>query len=181
MKHLQTLPQLLLACMLSSAALAADGMTSGKPCPPAKQQAAKKPTPASSGLARTSKTGMGVRISYVVERPAVGAPSQVRLTVRQATGGPPLTIEVSSDGALRLQNGLADGRALQTGPSADYALGIVPQSDGLHYIHVYLRSGDMAEALAIPVQVGNAKTLAKPVLPKIMPDGQRVISIPAQQ
>ncbi|UUZ73736.1 hypothetical protein LP415_12175 [Polaromonas sp. P1(28)-8] len=46
---------------------------------------------------------------------------------------------------------------MQTVPSADYVLDLVPQGEGLHYIHVYLRSGGMAEALAIPVQVGKTK------------------------
>ena len=58
---------------------------------------------------------------------------------------------------------------------------ITPTSDGLHYIHIFLRSGNMSEALAIAVPTGKTQSLAKPVTPKTMPDGRRVMSIPAQQ
>ena len=180
MKYSQILSPFVLVGVLSSPALATAGMVAGQPAP-AQQQVTRKPAQAATGLTRTAKTSMGVRIRYSVDSPAVGSRSQVRLNVQRPAYGQPLTIELASSGGLRLDNNLPAGNAVQAVPSADYVLSLVPQSEGLHYINVYLRSGDMAEALAIPVQVGNTKKLTKPAKVKTMPDGQRVISIPAQQ
>lgn len=188
MKHRQILspfirPCLLacvLACLQSSPAFAGSGMASGQPAP-AQQQVTQKPAKAITGLARTAKTSMGVRIRYTVDSPAVGSRSQVRLSVQRPSSGPPLTIELAPSGGLRLDNRLPGGHVVQTVPSADYVLDLEPTGEGLHYIHVYLRSGGMAEALAIPVQVGKTKKTVKPAEVKTMPDGQRVISLPAQQ
>ena len=133
------------------------------------------------GQIRTSKTSMGAQISYTIMNSlVVGSVTQVRLTVQTATPGQPLTVTLAADPALRLE-GQSGAGAIPLDASAGYTLAVVPQREGLHYIHVYLRSGDMTEALAIPMQVGKTQTLSKPVDVKTMPDGQRVISIPAQQ
>lgn len=174
------IPVWVLACMLSSPALANGGMVAGHPVP-AQQQGARTPAQATTGLARTAKTSMGVRIRYSVDNPSVGGRSQVHLKVQRPASGQPLTIKLAASGGLRLDSNLPAGHAVQTASSADYVLGLVPQSEGLHYIHVYLRSGEMAEALAIPVQVGKTTKNTKAADVKTMPDGQRVISIPAQQ
>ena len=173
-------PVCVLACMLSSPALAGGDMAAGQPAA-AQQQVSGKPTEATTGLARTAKTSMGVRIRYAVDNPTVGGRSQVRLKVQRPASGQPLTIELAPSRGLRLDSNLPAGNAVQTASSTDYVLSLVPQSEGLHYIHVYLRSGEMAEALAIPVQVGKTKKNARAAEVKTMPDGQRVISIPAQQ
>lgn len=174
---------LVLTSLLGTNAFAADGKH--LPCPQTKQQVAqkqpaKKPA-ATTGVARTAKTGMGVRVSYAVDSPAPGVVSQVRLQVQQPEGGKPLNISVNPDPALRMQTGLPGGSVVQSVVANDYLLGIVPQQDGLHYLHVFLRSGDMAETVAIPVQVGKTKTINKAVQAQTMPDGQRVMSMPAQQ
>lgn len=174
------IPVCVLACMLSSPALAGGGMAAGQPAA-AQQQVAGKPAETATGLARTAKTSMGVRIRYAVDSPTVGGRSQVRLKVQRPASGQPLTIELAPSGGLRLDSNLPASNAVQTAASVDYVLSLVPQSEGLHYIHVYLRSGEMAEALAIPVQVGKTKKNTKAADIKTMPDGQRVISIPAQQ
>ena len=133
------------------------------------------------GQIRTSKSSMGAQISYTIMNSlVVGSVTQVRLTVQTATPGQPLTVTLTADPALRLE-GQSGAGPVQLDGSAGYTLAVVPQREGLHYIHVYLRSGDMTEALAIPMQVGKTQTLSKPVDVKTMPDGQRVISIPAQQ
>ena len=175
MKHIASLTSVVVAaCLLTSTAFAADG----KPCPTAKQQTAKK-QPAATGVARTAKTGMGARISYTVDTPVVGSVGHVRLQVQQPANQQ-LTITITPDAALSL-SGLPGGSVVQSAASADYVLGVLPQGEGLHYLNVFLHSGTMTEALAIPVQVGKTQTIAKPVAVKTMPDGQRVMSIPAQQ
>lgn len=133
------------------------------------------------GQIRTAKTSMGAQINYTIMNSlAVGSVTQVRLTVQTATPGQPLTVTLAADPALRLEGQSGTG-PLPLDTSAGYTLDVVPQREGLHYINVYLRSGDMTEALAIPMQVGKTQTLPKSVDVQTMPDGQRVKAIPAQQ
>lgn len=190
-----TVPSAMVLCVLASAAMAGgdtDGNPQGAGTKLQTSQSTKiaetgkkatAATPERSGQGKTSKTRMGVRIRFDVEPAAVGRRSQVRLTVlrpAQPTADTPLTLALSADKALQLDRALP-GSMQQAGASANYLLGVVPQSEGLHYIHVHLRAGDGAESLSIPVQVGASKALSRPIMPKTMPDGQRVISIPAQQ
>lgn len=95
------IPLCVLACMLSSPALANGGIAADQSTP-AQQPGARKPAQAITGLARTAKTSMGVRIRYTVDSPAVGGRSQVRLSVQRPFSGPPLTIELAPSGGLRL-------------------------------------------------------------------------------
>lgn len=133
------------------------------------------------GQIRTAKTGIGAQINYTIMNSlAVGSVTKVRLTVQTASPGQPLTVTLAADPALRLE-GQASAGPLPLDASAGYTLDVVPQREGLHYINVFLRSGDMTEALAIPIQVGKTQTLSKSVDVKTMPDGQRVKAIPAQQ
>jgi hypothetical protein len=133
------------------------------------------------GQIRTAKTSMGAQINYTIMNSlAVGGVTQIRLSVQTATPGQPLTVTLAADPALRLEGQSATG-PLPLDASAGYTLDVVPQREGLHYINVYLRSGDMTEALAIPIQVGKTQTLPKSVDVQTMPDGQRIKAIPAQQ
>ena len=176
MKHITIISLLTLHSLLSAAQASAN--------PPRCKEAGAAACAAQAsqrGQIRTSKTSMGAKISYTIMNSlAVGSVTQVRLTVQTATPGQPLTVTLAADPALRLEGQVGAG-PVPLDASAGYTLAVVPQREGLHYIHVYLRSGDMTEALAIPMQVGKTQTLSKPVDVKTMPDGQRVISIPAQQ
>ena len=82
---------------------------------------------------------------------------------------------------LQMARGLPGNIAMQSVPSAEHVVAITPTGDGLHYIHIFLRSGGMTEALAIAVPTGKEQSLPKPVASKTTPDGRRVKSIPAQQ
>lgn len=149
-------------------------------CTP-KKAAAKKCKAAISGTLRTSKTSLGAQINYVVDSPVLGAATQVRLSVKAGNAALPLTIELASDAGLRLEPGLPGNVVEQNSAAADYVVRVVPEKEGLLYVHVYLRSGGLSEALAIPVQVGANKTLSQPMQAKPTPSGERIISIPAQQ
>ena len=133
------------------------------------------------GVVRTQKTRMGVRIAYTVDATSPGAACPVLLTVSRPDAGPALDIEFKADPALTLASGLPGDQVRQTQAQASYPLTVTPQGNGLHYLHVFLRQGGRAEALAIPVQVGKGSVVAKPSKAVTMPDGQRVISLPAQQ
>ena len=134
-----------------------------------------------TGTLRTSKTSLGLRIDYAFDTPATGTTTEVRLKVEGNEAGRPLSIEVVPGTGLQMARGLPGNIALQSVPSAEHVVAITPTADGLHYIHVFLRSGGMTEALAIAVPTGKAQSLPNPVATKTMPDGRRVKSIPAQQ
>ncbi len=134
-----------------------------------------------TGTLRTSKTSLGLRIDYAFDTPATGSTTEVRLKVQGNEAGRPLTIEVVPGTGLQMARGLPGNIAMQSVPSAEHVVAITPTGDGLHYIHIFLRSGGMTEALAIAVPTGKALSLPKPVASKTMPDGRRVKSIPAQQ
>ena len=134
-----------------------------------------------TGTLRTSKTSLGLRIDYAFDTPATGNTTEVRLKVEGNEAGRPLSIEVVPGTGLQMARGLPGNIAMQSVPSAEHVVAITPTADGLHYIHIFLRSGGMTEALAIAVPTGKAQSLPKPVATKTMPDGRRVKSIPAQQ
>ena len=134
-----------------------------------------------TGTLRTAKTSLGLRIDYAFDTPATGSTTEVRLKVEGNEAGRPLAIEVVPGTGLQMARGLPGNIAMQSVPSAEHVMAITPTTDGLHYLHVFLRSGGMTEALAIAVPTGKAQSLPKPVATKTMPDGRRVKSIPAQQ
>ncbi|HQS31890.1 MAG: hypothetical protein B7X59_02050 [Polaromonas sp. 39-63-203] len=175
MKHITIISLL----ALHSLASAAQASASSPRCKQAASACASQTS--QRGQIRTAKTSMGAQINYTIMNSlVVGSVTQVRLTVQTATPGQPLTVTLTADPALRLEGQSGTG-PLPLDASAGYTLDVVPQREGLHYINVYLRSGDMTEALAIPMQVGKTQTLPKSVDVQTMPDGQRVKAIPAQQ
>lgn len=145
--------------------------------PPA---AARKPTWV-TGQVRSTKTRMGVGVRYAMTEPSVGSVGVLNLKLTRLGQGDPVSIELRPDPEIRMESGFPTGPvALNAGD--DYSITIRPESEGLHYIHVYLQSGQRAEAMAIPVQVGKGTAvMAKPGMLSTMPDGQRVMSLPAQQ
>jgi hypothetical protein len=133
------------------------------------------------GTLRTSKTSLGLRIDYAFDTPATGRTTEVRLKVEGNEAGRPLSIEVVPGTGLQMAHGLPGTIATQSASSAEHVMAITPTTDGLHYIHIFLRSGDVSEALAIAVPTGKTQGLAPSVTTKTLPDGRRVKSIPAQQ
>ena len=152
-----------------------------KRTPPAGVAASTASSGTTNGTLRTSKTSLGLRIDYAFDTPATGSTTEVRLKVEGNEAGRPLSIEVVPGTGLQMARGLPGNIAMQSVPSAEHVVAITPTGDGLHYIHIFLRSGGMTEALAIAVPTGKAQSLPKPVATKTMPDGRRVKSIPAQQ
>ena len=134
-----------------------------------------------TGQVRTAKTRMGVNLRYAMTEPSAGALGVLNLKLTRLGQGDPVSIELRPDPEIRMESGFPAGPvAFNAGD--DYSINIRPETVGLHYIHVYLQSGQRAEALAIPVQVGKtAAVMAKPGTLSTMPDGQRVMSMPAQQ
>ncbi len=170
-----------LADMASKRAPTAGVVTSSVPSTVTSAASGASRSGTTTGTLRTSKTSLGLRIDYAFDTPATGSTTEVRLKVQGNEAGRPLTIEVVPGTGLQMARGLPGNIAMQSVPSAEHVVAITPTTDGLHYIHVFLRSGGMTEALAIALPTGKSQSLPKPVASKTMPDGRRVKSIPAQQ
>jgi hypothetical protein len=181
----------LLASAIASADSAADTPAKNKVPPNAAESAASAGIMSSSsngmkpgttrGTMRTSKTSLGLRVDYAFDTPATGRTTEVRLKVEGNEAGRALSIEVVPGTGLQMARGMPGNIATQSAASADHVMAVTPTTDGLHYIHIFLRSGDMAEALAIAVPTGKTQALAPSVATKTQADGRRVKSIPAQQ
>lgn len=131
------------------------------------------------GMAKTSKTDMGVQLNYAFSSATVDQFGLLQLTITRHGGGADASISIQPDAGLLLTEGLPSSPA-PFNPGTSYTLKIKPTTDGLRYLNVFLKSGAMGEALAIPVQLGKDANLQKSGTVKITPEGQRVISIPAQ-
>ena len=131
------------------------------------------------GTGKTSKTGMGVQLDYAFNSAAVDRFGLLQLTITRRGGGEDATIAIQPDLGLLLAEGLPSSPA-PFNPGASYTLKVQPMTDGLRYLNVFLKSGDRGESLAIPVQLGKDANLQKSGAVQTMPNGQRVISIPAQ-
>ena len=131
------------------------------------------------GTVKMSKTGMDVKLDYAFNSATVDRVGLLQLTITRRGGGDNATISIQPDSGLLVTEGLPLSTA-PFNPGASYTLKVQPTSDGLRYLNVFLKSGDRAESLAIPVQLGKEANLHKSGVIKTTPDGQRVISIPAQ-
>jgi hypothetical protein len=137
--------------------------------------------PLVKGTLNTHKTTLDLRIDYSFEAPSMGSATEVRLKVQGNESGRPIAIEIRPGSGLDTIRGLPNNVAMQNAASAEHVITVSPGSEGLHYVHVFVRAGDRSEALAIPMQVGKVQVMAKPaVMPQTLPDGRRVISMPSQ-
>ncbi|MFM8900157.1 MAG: hypothetical protein ACKOF9_09465 [Burkholderiales bacterium] len=165
------------------AVLATEVSASSKamPTPAYKTTAALKAVPAAykRGVMSTRKTSLGVRVFYEYVGAGVDAAGLLTLKIMRLGGGEAATLELRPDAAISLPTGLPQTLA-PFNPGDEYVVKVKPTEDGLHYINVFLRAGNMSEALAIPVQVGKNANLKKAGNVSTMPDGKRVISVPAQ-
>lgn len=137
------------------------------------------PTSYLKGTVKSSKTGMGVQLDYAFSSATVDRFGLLHLTITRSGGGENASIDIQPDAGLLLAEGLPSSPA-QFNPGASYILKVKPTTDSLRYINVFLKSGAMGESLAIPVQLGKDANLQKSGAIQTTPDGQRVISIPAQ-
>lgn len=183
-------PQLLAGASLMCLSVAACAATPEPPktAPAQPGVAATAQTPAAArkstwvtGQVRSTKTRMGVGVRYAMTEASAGAVGVLNLKLTRLGQGEPVSIELRPDPEIRMEGGFPAGPvAFNAGDN--YTVNIRPETEGLHYIHVYLQSGQRAEALAIPVQVGKGTpVMSKPGTLSTMPDGQRVMSLPAQQ
>jgi hypothetical protein len=171
------------AVFASGTVVAADATTSPKAMPRPTQKTTPTvrvvPNAYKRGMMTTRKTSMGVRVFYEFVGGGVDPTGLLTLKIMRLGGGESATLELRPDAAISLHSGLPAVKA-PFNPGDEYVVKVKPTADGLHYINVFVQAGIATEAMAIPVQVGKNANLSKSGNVSVMPDGRRVISVPAQ-
>jgi predicted small lipoprotein YifL len=126
------------------------------------------------------KGGSGVALTYQLEgTPEVGKPLLVKMLMVS-----PADAQVVVRAGEGLQLPTAEVVMQSTaGVPAEHQMSVVPKALGRFYLHVMSTANGRTSASAIAVQVGTDKDMpqAKPSGDiKTMPNGERVISLPAQ-
>lgn len=124
------------------------------------------------------KGGSGVEISYQLEgTPEPGTPVVVRLTISSRT---------NAQVRLRGGDGLVingSDRVLMSpaGEVTQHSIEVTPQAQGRLYLYLESSANGRGSASAIAVQVGKMEAQRKPAgNVQSMPNGERVISVPAK-
>ena len=159
---------------------------------PASSGSATKPAPTVGDAGSTSpgKPSAPISIDYeVLGKPIVGLPVAINVRVSSTLDAGPAAVQYSINdaSALLFQEGQVE--RLEITDLSDISMqqvAVVPQREGRLYLNVSAEvqtpGGSMIKSMAIPIQVGSA-----PQRPQINgelkegPDGETVISMPAQQ
>ena len=129
-----------------------------------------------------------ISMSYeVIGNPIVGAPALINVTVSSAEGPVTVQYSITDTSALMFQSGQVE-RWQIVDPASDEVqqLSVIPQREGRLYVNVSAEvetpGGMMIRSMAIPIKVGSAPpgATANGEL-KEGPDGETVISMPAQE
>ena len=145
---------------------------------------------ASGDSTSPGKPSIPISIDYeVLGKAIVGLPVAINVQVSASQEVGPITVQYSINdvSALRFQEGQVERRQYRNRSELDMQqVAVVPQREGRLYINVSAEvetaGGTIIKSMAIPIQVGNA-----PVQPQLNgelkegPDGETVISMPAQQ
>ena len=153
---------------------------------------AARPAPAVESTTATSpgKPSAPITIEYeILGKPIVGLPVAINITVRATRDLGPVVVSYSINdaSALLFQDGQIERMEVRDFSELDMQqVTVIPQREGRLYINVSAEvqtpGGSMIKSMAIPIRVGSA-----PVLRQINgelkegPDGETVISMPAQQ
>jgi len=136
------------------------------------------------------KPSAPISIEYeILGKPIVGLPVAINITVRatQDLGPVVVSYSINDASALLFQDGQIEKREYRDFSELDMQqVTVIPQREGRLYINVSAEvqtpGGSMIKSMAIPIRVGSA-----PVPRQINgelkqgPDGETVISMPAQQ
>jgi len=145
---------------------------------------------ASGGSTSPGKPSIPISIDYeVLGKAIVGLPVSINVQVRASQDVGPITVQYSINdaSALLFQEGQVQRRQYRNRSELDMQqVAVVPQREGRLYINISAEvetaGGSIIKSMAIPIQVGNA-----PVQPQLNgelkegPDGETVISMPAQE
>ena len=139
-----------------------------------------KSAPSQGGFTRIpmKKSGSGVDLAYQLGgTPEVGKPLLVKIQMASPADAQ-VTVRAGEGLQLQSQELVMQSAA---GASAEHEMSVTPLAEGRYYIHVLSTARGRTTASAIAVQVGKGMPMAKPAGDvKTMPNGERVISVPAQ-
>jgi hypothetical protein len=178
----------LLLTVIAVLAMAACGDDS--PSTGAASTAKPLPNAGGSGSMSPGKPSAPISIDYeVLGKAIVGLPVAINVRVRATQDTGPIAVHYSINDAssMRFQEGQVERREYRDRSELDMQqVAVVPQREGRLYINVSVEvqtpGGSMIKSMSIPIQVGNAPT--QPQLNgelKEGPDGEMVISMPAQE
>ena len=151
---------------------------------------AAKPLPVADESASPGKPSAPISIDYeVLGRPIVGTPVSINVDIRGSDDAAPVNVSysINDPGALVFQEGQVEILEMRSArDQGRQQLAVIPQREGRLYVNVSAEvqtpGGSMIKSIAIPIQVGSA-----PSTPQVNgeptpgPDGETVISLPAEQ
>ena len=131
-------------------------------------------------LAPQKPNGSGIVVRYRLEgTPAAGRTLAVDLALERIVGND-ASVRFEADRGLRLPAGAA-ARQLTAGQKAALTVDVVPDAEGISYLHVFTTQDGITSVVSIPVSVGKAgATLPAIGDLKPTPDGDKIISMPVR-
>ncbi|HEU4459464.1 MAG TPA: hypothetical protein VFR90_10110 [Methylibium sp.] len=168
----------LAAALASTASAGSDGIR------PPNATAPSKPAAPRWTDAAAKHGGSGIRLRYEV--PAAlqaGVPAELQLQF-SGIGAADARVELRAPQGASLTDtsGNAVGSvALPAGRTTTLRLRLTPALDGLQTLDVFTSQAQRLSAQSVPLKVGSGKPDLKTMgKPQTMPDGEKVISLPAQ-
>jgi hypothetical protein len=128
------------------------------------------------GTAKSVGTHIGVQMDYEFVSAVPDASGLLTLKITRTDSGKPATLELKPDPAISLPTGLPTLQ-VQFNAGDTYAVKIKPAAQGLHYLNVFIYSGQRSEALAIPVQIGASGNQPPAAQATTMHEGKKVVSL----
>ncbi len=180
----------LFAVVIALGLIGCQGETGSTTSAPAGTSApvAGKPTPVMSDGASPGKPTAPISMSYeIVGSPVVGLPVLINVEVNSGQGPVTVQYSITDASALMFQQGQVQRWEIPD-PTSDNVqqLSVIPQREGRLYVNVSAEvmtpMGSMIRSMAIPIKVGAAPqeaTINGEL--KEGPDGETVISMPAQE
>lgn len=125
--------------------------------------------------------GSGVDTRYRLGgTPALGQLLPISVELSRITAPAGAKVKYSTTPGLQLVS-TPDLLPLSLDALTIHALKVIPQAEGLHYVHVFTEQEGKSSVIAIPVQVGKATNLPSQGQLKTTPSGDKVISMPARE
>lgn len=145
-------------------------------------------TTENTGSRSPGKPSAPVSLDYeILGKPIVGLPVIINVQINAAPDAGPITVQysINDTSALLFQDGQVERLEIDDAAGASMQqVAVVPQREGRLYLNVAAEvatpGGSMIKSMAIPLQVGSART--RPQINGELqegPDGETVISMPA--
>jgi hypothetical protein len=158
------------------------------PAGPVADEAGTVQAPADTGFVSPGKPTAPISIDYeIVNKPIVGAPVQINITVSSSEGPVRVRYSINDASALQFQEDQVEEEEIpEPGRAQPRQLRVVPLREGRVFVNVSAEvetaGGAMIRSMAIPLRVGAAPDA--PAANGAMaegPGGESVITMPAEE